>query len=142
MKDNVNDRTDFIFSLVGVNLEILVSREHGGQIRSGTVVEYVYRDAVCLGIGQLVADTERWRCAFGNHDVGLTKPGGILLVDGGVTVFETLRLAFREIADMLGQDDVIPLDVFYDALVQLGILTPASDGTGEIDFLFHLSTFL
>ena len=43
---------------------------------------------------------------------------------------------------MLGQDDVIPLDVFYDALVQLGILTTAADGTGEIDFLFYLSTFL
>ena len=64
-----------------MNFEIRIAGEHCGEVGFGLVVEDVAGDSEAFGVGELVADTERWAGAFADEDVTFTKPGGVLVVN-------------------------------------------------------------
>ena len=64
-----------------MNLEIRVASEHCGEVGFGFVVEDVARDAETFGVGELVADTERWAGAFTDEEVAFAKPRSVLVVN-------------------------------------------------------------
>ena len=64
-----------------MNLEIRVAGEHRGEMGFGFVVEDVARDAEAFGVGEFVADTERWAGALADEEVAFAKPGCVLVVN-------------------------------------------------------------
>lgn len=64
-----------------MNLEIWIAGEHGGEVGFGLVVEDVARNSEAFGVGELIADTERWAGAFADEKVAFTKPGSVLVVN-------------------------------------------------------------
>ena len=47
----------------------------------GLVVEDVAGDSEAFGVGELVADTEGWACAFTDEKVAFAKPRSVLVVN-------------------------------------------------------------
>ena len=64
-----------------MNCEIWIAGEHCGEVGFGLVVEDVAWDSEAFSVGELVADTEGWACAFADEDVAFTEPSGILIVN-------------------------------------------------------------
>ena len=64
-----------------MNLEILVAGEHCGEMGFCLVVEDVAGDSEAFGVGEFIADTERWAGALADEEVAFAKPGGVLVVN-------------------------------------------------------------
>ena len=57
-QDLVEEGIDFVLGGVGMDMEVRVTGEHGGQLRLSPVVEDVAGDAAALGVGQLIAHAQ------------------------------------------------------------------------------------
>ena len=62
----LQNRINLLFPFVRMNLEVWIAGEHCGEMGFGLVVEDVARDSEAFGVGELVADTERWAGALTN----------------------------------------------------------------------------
>ena len=117
---------------VGVDVEVAVAGQHGGEGGFGRPVEDVAGYLEAFGIGEFVADAERWAGAFGDDEVGCPEPGGVLFVDG--LVFLTLFVDVEaKVADVFGEYAILLLQESDDLLVECRILAAAADGAGEVD---------
>lgn len=105
-----------------MNVEARIACEHRAEVRARLVVEDMDRDSICFGISEFIADSKGRRSTFSNQHVGFPQPGGILLIDSDVTVFQTFRFAFRKVADMFCQNDMA-------ALEDLDCVLPTEDET-------------
>ena len=72
---------NLLFLFIRMNLEIRIASEHRGEVGFCLVVEDVAWDSETFGIGEFIADTERWAGAFANEEVAFTKPGCVLVVN-------------------------------------------------------------
>ena len=141
VQDSVDDRVDVLFLFVWVHGEVRVASEHGGELGLVPVVEDVARLAVRFRICQFVTDSERRAGAFSDQKVAFKEPRGVLIVDFLVLLAFFKDIQFR-VADVLGEYDVCPLDVFYHASVKVCIHPSAPDRSGEIYLLHFLVYFM
>ena len=92
-QDLINHLENLLFLFVRMNYAIWIAGEHCGEMGFGLVVEDMTGNAEAFGVGELVADTERWACAFTDEKVTFAKPDGILVVNLRITsktlLFET-----------------------------------------------------
>lgn len=119
-------------------MEVPVSGEHGGKPCARFIIEDMDRDAMSLGKSKFIAHVQRSRSAFGDNGVRLLQPCGILLIDSHITI---LNFTQGQVSDMLGQNDIVPLDMLDDPLIHVGIGTPAPDRPGKIYFLHCIYSF-
>ena len=133
----VQNRVDVLLPLIGVDVEVGVAGEHGGQLGLGLVVENVAGDTMGLGIGEFVAHTQRGAGAFTDEYVALAQPCRVLVIDAGVTVTALLHKTQVALAHMLGEHDGGALDVSDDAVVQVSVNAPAANRSRKIYLLCH-----
>ena len=82
----------FHLRLIRNNREVRIAVQHSRKISLALVVENKHWGAVCFGITKFIANTKRWTCTFGYHDVALSKLSRIPLVYMSV---DGLRLSFK-----------------------------------------------
>ena len=115
--------------VVRMNRKICISRQHGGEAGSQTIVEDVDRLSVLLGISQLITYPEGRAGAFGNDNIGFPQPGGVLLIDGNVRGC----LLERQITDMLSLDGVILLHIFNKLMIKHDVCPTAANRPCKIN---------
>ena len=138
LQNLIQQGVDLFLALVGVDVEVGVTREHRRQLRLGLVIEEGAGNAMGLGIGQFVAHAQRGAGTLTDQQVALAQPCRVLVVDAGVTFSALLREAQVALAHVLGEHDIGALDIGDNAVVQLGIHAPAAYRPCKINLLSHI----
>ncbi len=138
LQNLIQQGVDILLALVGMNVEVGITREHRRQLRLSLVIEDVAGDAVSLGISQFIAYAQRGTGALPNQQVALAQPRRVLVIDACIPFSALLHKAQVALTHVLGEHHVGALDVTDDAVVQVGIHASTSNRPRKINLLRHI----
>ncbi len=99
-----------------MEVKITIASKHSREGAFGGIIKNVHRFAETLGIGKLIAHTQRRASTLSHHHIAFTQPSSILLIDCDISLALLMQTQIGT-SHMLGENLVIAFHVINHAVI-------------------------